>query len=304
MHYNYFLVHDSTKHINPDSISPYLQRGDASQAFSGYDTHFMPFDFVPTTGNNFYFDTSSHTVESIESNHTGGMSGIPVAFTSHTQSLLFSIFAFCFVFLSIITRREGAAFLASFKSIFSVRSQHRSIFKEQITISGAWINLFLVVQTAVVLSSLGAYILWGNRIEYQISFDNLYQLITALFAGILLFIIAKYFIYRLIDYVFPDWGLQGWTSQYFTVIALIGLVTYLPVLLLVFSPCFKQVYIWLSVIGLGAVFFFSYRNLLIIFVKNNIGLLNYFLYLCAIEIVPLFLIYKSGIILANIAGKY
>ncbi len=295
---------ETIPNISLDSISPYIVRDFAADSFEIFETGFTPFDFVPTVDGSIHFEVDSTAVESLNHGFSDGFLGVPLAFTSHVESAFFMFFAICFVFLSIVTKSEAHVFASRFTSVFSRKSQYRARFKEQITIYGAWINIFLVIQSVFVLSVSATYMLWLNRANFQIPFDNIYHLLLATYLGVLLFIVAKYILYRLIDYTFPDWGLQDWTSQYFTVVGLLGLFGYIPALLLVFAPELNIVAIILLVISLGITFLFSYRNLLIIFVKNNIGLLNYFLYLCAIEIVPLFLIYKGGIILANIAGKY
>lgn len=146
-------------------------------------------------------------------------------------------------------------------------------------------------------------ILWQKGSDMSFSNDNIYKLIGYVFGGVLFFVLFKYLLYRLINYTFPDWKLDEWISQYFIVIGAIGLAIFFPALFLTFTPEYFSVSLWGLIAVVAVILFFYYKNLLIIFVKNNIGLLNYFLYLCAIEIVPLVMIYKGGIILANIVGK-
>lgn len=296
---------DTIPYIYSSFDSTYVLRSSIDEsATKDIGLHLEPFNYLPTSESNLYFDVSAPVADGSFNTLVDGIAGVPILFSTNIQNLMFILFACCFVLLSIITRQEGSMFLLNFKNVLSLRSQRRSAFKDQITIAGVWVGVFLVFQTILLLSIGAASLLWTNRYAISILFSDIHQLLIALFVGIFLFVISKYILYRSINYIFPDWGLKSWTSQFFTVIGMMGLLIFFPTLLLVFSPELSEISIWLIVGILGAILFFFYRNLLIVFVKNNIGLLNYFLYLCAIEIVPLFLIYKGGIILANIAGKY
>ena len=293
---------DSILHIGTtDSIPYYLERSAVS--VDTFSTRFIPFDYIPTDDNSLFFNIDTLALDVASARMIDGVSGIPLLFTSTIQNVLFLIFACSFLLLSIFTKRGGISFLSNLKGLVSFSSKNRSAFKEQITISSIWINIYLVFQTVAVSSVVGTVILWQNSDTVALPTDNIFLLLCYIFAGILAFVLIKYIIYVLVDYTFPDWRLQEWISQYFTVIGLLGVIMYIPALFVTFTPEYFSVTIWLLLGAFVAMMLIYYRNLLIIFVKNKIGLLNYFLYLCAIEIVPLFLIYKGGIILANIVGK-
>lgn len=292
---------DSIFHINTDTVPFYISKGVVP--IDTFRTSFVPFDNIPTTEQKFFFDASANVDNAIAEHFAGSFAGLPIGISSSIQNTLFIAFACCFILLSVLTRKDGSLFATNYKGLNSFASKSRSAFKEQITISTVWINLFLVFQTILVSSIIITMILWQKGGEMSLSNDNIYKLIGYVFGGVLFFVLFKYLLYRLINYTFPDWKLDEWISQYFIVIGAIGLAIFFPALFLTFTPEYFSVSLWSLIAVVAVILFFYYKNLLIIFVKNNIGLLNYFLYLCAIEIVPLVMIYKGGIILANIVGK-
>lgn len=258
---------------------------------------FTSFDFAPIDRSNLTFDVDSIVGQSAFAER---ISGVPVTVPSSVSDVFFAVFCVSFILLAIVTHKESTIFQYYFSSLFSKKS--RTGFKEQITIQRLWTSLLFVVQTAGISSVVVTFMLMKNDFVGFYAYD-VYSVLLFVFVGIMLFIGAKYIIYRLIDYIFPDWGLGDWVSQFFTYIGVVGLVAYLPSLMFVFSNEYASIAIWLIIASLIAISFVYYRNLFVIFVKNNIGVLNYFLYLCAIEIVPLFLLLKGGEILAIIAGK-
>lgn len=110
-------------------------------------------------------------------------------------------------------------------------------------------------------------------------------------------------VYRIIGYIFPEWGLEEWTEKYFRVVELVGVLIFIPAMFFVFVPEYAKTALFLLIIIFFIIMMVVFWNLLNVFAKNKVGLLNYFLYLCAIEIVPFFLIYKGVVSLVNIAGN-
>jgi hypothetical protein len=143
---------------------------------------------------------------------------------------------------------------------------------------------------------------WDKGIS-GLSLMEMMLLFLATFLGILLFLAIKYLVYRLIDYIFIEWRLGEWTGKYFRIVELLGVLIFVPAMFFVFVPEFSKVVLFLLIIIFFIIMCVVFWNLLNVFAKNNVGLLNYFLYLCAIEIVPFFLIYKGVFFLVNIAGN-
>lgn len=294
---------ESILNINSDSIPIGIRRDVAKEEIAPFEIYPSHFEYIPTHESGFHFDVNSFMPEMTSSHWMERMAGIPVNMPFQVENTLFIIFACCFILLALASRSAGGLFILNLKSIVSLSGQKRSGFKDQISISRLWINLILVLQTVVLLSVIVAtFNIFHNSDGMFFSSGELLPVLLYSFVGVLFFVIIKFVIYRFVDYIFPDWGLSGWVSQYFIVVGLIGLFIFLPSMFFVFATKYYTVSLSLLVLGLSLGLFFFYRNLLIVFVKNKIGLLNYLLYLCAIEIVPFLLLYKGGIILSTIAG--
>ncbi|MDO5523551.1 MAG: DUF4271 domain-containing protein [Bacteroidia bacterium] len=263
---------------------------------------FSSFEHVPTDSTRLFFDVDTVAVVSSAEQMMPGFSGTLMPFSQTIQSVFFLFFALCFVILAFWFNREGPTLVANFKNIFSGGTRSRSIFKEEITTSGAWSEVFLVFQT-VLIAAIVVFVLSLNRDISGLPMEKAVFVFLAIFLGMLLFIVVKYMVYRLIDYIFTEWGINEWTDKYFRVVELAGLLIFIPAMFFVFVPEYTRAALFLLIIIFFIITLVVFWNLLNIFARNKVGLLNYLLYLCAIEIVPFFLIYKGVVYLVNIAGN-
>ena len=293
---------DTIPEIYADSVSFYLKKDVIVQPPDSFRIGFSSFEHIPTDSTRFFFDVDTTSVAASHEQMMSGFSGVQLPFSQNFQSIFFLLFALCFVILAFWFSKEGPTLAANFKNIFSGGVRSRTIFKEQITASGVWSELFLVVQTVLICTIVIFTFSWDKGIS-DFSLKNTVFIFLSIFLGILLYIVLKYLIYRLISYIFIEWGMNEWTEKYFRVVELTGLLIFIPAMFYVFVPEYAKVAFYSLIIIFFIITLTVFWNLLNIFAKNRIGLFNYFLYLCAIEIVPFFLIYKGVIWMINIAGN-
>jgi len=263
---------------------------------------FSSFEYIPTDSTRIFFDIDTTAVTALSGQMMQGFSGTLLPFSQTIQSIFFLFFSSCFVILAFWFNKEGPTLAANFRNIFSGGVRRRAIFKEEITTTGVWSEFFLIFQTILILAIILFVFLWDKGIS-GLSAKNMIFLFLAIFFGILLFISVKYLVYRIIGYIFPEWGLEEWTEKYFRVVELVGVLIFIPAMFFVFVPEYAKTALFLLIIIFFIIMMVVFWNLLNVFAKNKVGLLNYFLYLCAIEIVPFFLIYKGVVSLVNIAGN-
>ena len=295
------FVFDTIPQISIDSVSFYLKKDVISQQSDSFSIGFSSFEHVRTDSTRLFFDIDSTVVTAAQEQFTQGFSGVQLPFSQTIQSVFFLLFALCFIVLAFWFNREGPTLVANFKNIFSGGMRSRTIFKEQITTTGVWSEVFLIFQT-ILISTITLFSYSWNEGLSNLPLKNAIFLFFAFFLGILIFIVLKYLIYRLIDYIFVEWGMSEWTEKYFRIVELSGLLIFIPALFFVFVPEYMRIALFSLIIIFFIIIMVVFWNLLNIFAKNKIGLLNYFLYLCAIEIVPFFMIYKGAVSLVNIAG--
>mgnify|MGYP000851660510 FL=1 len=263
---------------------------------------FLSFEYIPTDNTGLFFNVDSSTFSVSSGQMPEGFSGALLPFSQTVHSVFFLFFTFCFVIVAFWFNREGLTLVANFRNIFSGGMRRRTIFKEEITTTGIWSEFFLIFQTILILTVVFFTFFWDKGIS-GLSVKNMVLVFLAVFLGILLFLSIKYLVYKLIGYIFIEWGISEWTEKYFRVVELMGVLIFIPAMFLVFVPGYAKIALFLLIIIFFIIMMVVFWNLLNVFAKNKVGLLNYFLYLCAIEIVPFFLVYKGVVSLVNIAGN-
>lgn len=263
---------------------------------------FLSFEYIPTDNTGLFFNVDSSTFSVSSGQMPEGFSGVLLPFSQTVHSVFFLFFTFCFVIVAFWFNREGLTLVANFRNIFSGGMRRRTIFKEEITTTGIWSEFFLIFQTILILTVVFFTFFWDKGIS-GLSVKNMVLVFLAVFLGILLFLSIKYLVYKLIGYIFIEWGISEWTEKYFRVVELMGVLIFIPAMFFVFVPGYAKIALFLLIIIFFIIMMVVFWNLLNVFAKNKVGLLNYFLYLCAIEIVPFFLLYKGVVSLVNIAGN-
>ncbi|MEA4997196.1 MAG: DUF4271 domain-containing protein [Petrimonas sp.] len=286
----------------PDRIPQIQVDNVIGQSSDSIRVGFLSFEYIPTDNTGLFFNVDSSTFSISSGQIPEGFSGVLLPFSQTVQSVFFLFFAFCFVIVAFWFNREGPTLAANYRNIFSGGVRRRTIFKEEITTAGIWSEFFLIFQTILILTIVFFTFFWDKGIS-DLSVKNKVLVFLAAFLGILLFLSIKYLVYKLIGYVFTEWGMGEWTEKYFRVVELMGVFVFIPAMFFVFVPEYAKIALFLLIIIFFIIMMVVFWNLLNVFAKNKVGLLNYFLYLCAIEIVPFFLVYKGVVSLVNIAGN-
>ncbi len=286
----------------PDRIPQIQVDNVIGQSSDSIRVGFLSFEYIPTDNTGLFFNVDSSTFSISSGQIPEGFSGVLLPFSQTVQSVFFLFFAFCFVIVAFWFNREGPTLAANYRNIFSGGVRRRTIFKEEITTTGIWSEFFLIFQTILILTVVFFTFFWDKGIS-GLSVKNMVLVFLAVFLGILLFLSIKYLVYKLIGYIFIEWGISEWTEKYFRVVELMGVLIFIPAMFFVFVPGYAKIALFLLIIIFFIIMMVVFWNLLNVFAKNKVGLLNYFLYLCAIEIVPFFLLYKGVVSLVNIAGN-
>lgn len=293
---------DTIPDIAIDTVSLHVLKDTVLHLSDSIRIGFSSFEYIPTDSSRLFFDVAIPAGVGQPGQLAEGFSGTLLPFSPTIQSVFSLLFTLCFVVAAFWFNREGPTLAANFRNIFSGGVRNRTIFKEEITATALWSEFFLIFQTVLILTIVSFTFFWDKGIS-GLSLMEMMLLFLATFLGILLFLAIKYLVYRLIDYIFIEWRLGEWTGKYFRIVELLGVLMFVPAMFFVFVPEFSKVVLFLLIIIFFIIMCVVFWNMLNVFAKNNVGLLNYFLYLCAIEIVPFFLIYKGVFFLVNIAGN-
>lgn len=220
--------------------------------------------------------------------YTEGIPPIPRPELPGYNSAIMTIFILIFLFLTV-NLRNNSSFLKVFaQNLFSVR-RRANVFDERSTTSEARVLLSLII---LLCFSEGALILTAAHTG-GLTITNLPGL--AIFSGIALtFYILQICAYSTVGYVFTThtraflW-LKGFNASQ----ALLAISIAPPAVISLFYP--EEANMLLSVAAalyLVARIIFIFKGFRI-FYNNSLALIYFILYLCSLEIIPLFIIYKA-----------
>jgi len=213
-----------------------------------------------------------------------GVAGDPVPYTIAGYSIVTSILIFCFVIASIAIAQAGHFLERQLKSFFRTQREGTTVVTE--TSSEMRFQFFLVAQTCLLLALI-VFISSHDfaKESFSIAHYQILGLFTAIFAG---YFVIKFLLYSLVDWVFFDKKKNiQWMKSFLFIIASEGIL-FFPIVLLsaYFHLSISSVAIYTLVVVILAKILSFYKTYLIFFARNA-GILQSFLYFCALELMPL-----------------
>jgi len=293
-------VLDSISQISSDSSIFYLKTNieDSEANLNWYQI--TPYEVIPkdSIGISFQNINTIFATKSVKNEFVG----LPRTIPQNESSVFFILFAFCFILCSIFFRTERSARYTEIKNLVAFGKKPSSVYKNQVTTTEVWGGIFLIFQSLLFYSIL-MYIYFWNQGVSDMLLPNKLLLFVSFFIFILLFFLIRYLTYRLFGSVFFQSKVENWTGKYLRIVEILGLLCFFPVLFYVYIPEWRGILLVIIV-----VFFLIARigvvlGVFEIFVKNRIGILYFFVYLCAIEIMPYFLLYIGPVSIISIVGN-
>jgi hypothetical protein len=263
--------------------------------------NFGGYEYLPTDKSHLFFHTDT-AVAGTNYWMPSGMEGIAIPFSPWASSVLFLLILVSIMLFSFVFHKEGVALTANFKYLFTLGKRAALHRKEQVTITEAWGEYFMIVHTILLITILLFTYLWDqglstlSNIDIALSF-LFFFLVISIFMGL------KIVMYRTIGSFFLREDMKHWVSQYSRLFELIGIVLFLPVICYLYL---HELRYFISIFFF--VLFFISRlvivvELLNIFVKNKVGYFYFFTYLCGTEIAPYLLFYKGVLSIISIAAN-
>lgn len=263
--------------------------------------NFGGYEYLPTDKSHLFFDPDS-VVTTTNPLFPSGIEGVTMPYSPWVSSGIFLLILLSFVLFAFIFHKEGNAFTVNFKQIFTFGKRTALLRKEQVTITEAWGEFSMIVQTILVLSVLLFTYLWDKGLSTR-SFTDLTLYFLFIFIGFSFLVSLKILMYKTIGTFFLREDMKNWITQYSRLVELLGIVLFLPAVFYIYLPEFR------SVISIMVVLLFFISRLVIvfellnIFVKNKVGLFYFFAYLCGTEIAPYLLFYKGVLSVISIAAN-
>lgn len=214
-----------------------------------------------------------------------GVAGDPVPYTVASDNLFTALLLGCFVLTVVAVARLKEFIVRQTRSFFRVQRGTTTEFTE--TSNEFLVQIFLVVQTCLLASLF--YFLYTCMNAHD-AFILEQPVIIGIFAAIfLVFFLLKYVMYESVGWVFFDVKKNvQWAKSYLLLISFLGLLLFPLVLLHAYFDLSTEsaaIYVITVIIFVKLLAF--YRTYIIFFNEKG-SYLKYILYLCALEIVPLF----------------
>lgn len=290
--------------IAPDSvplIPYYIQRaGEDSLISLPVEPALGQYEYLPTDSSHLFF-APELVADAPQQLPLTFLSGDPLPFSPLLQTLFFLLFLLCFLLFAFFYNMEGSSFRDNFRNVFLSGKFATLLRKEQVTITEAWGELFLIFQTMLIATVVIFNAWWDHGLSSLDLADQL-LVIVSIMAVLSILAALKVLSYRLIGTFFLSVDMKRWVAQYTRMLELIGIVLFLPAVCFVFLPEYREPLLILFVTIFLVSRMIIIIGLLHIFVKNKIGGFYFFVYLCGTEIAPLILLYKGVITMVNIAA--
>jgi len=223
-----------------------------------------------------------------------GMAGDPVPYTVRNDDAITSMLIFCFVLAVVAFAHSRHYVLRQLKDFFYVPRNN-----SQEPHSNSRFELFLSIQTCLLLAII--YFLYiTHYVANTFILDTPLEIIS-IFTGVFIgYFVLKTLLYSFVNNVFFDSKKnQLWIWTHTFIVALQGLSLYPVVVLQVYFnlPLQNVAYYFIFVIVLAKILTF-YKCWVIFF--RQIGIyLQIILYLCALEIIPLLILWGILVLITN-----
>ena len=225
-----------------------------------------------------------------------GVAGDPVPYTIAGDNLITSLLLACFILAMVALAKSQDFITRQAKNFFHVQRGTTTEITE--TAGELWVQFGLVAQTCLLFAIIYFFYLRSYVTDtFTIEQYQIVGIFTAVFAG---YFLIKALIYSAVSWVFFDTKRnEQWMKSYLFILALEGVLLFPLVMLL----SYFHLSMHNTVIYVGFVIIFTkiltfYKSFLIFFKQKRFFLQN-ILYLCALEIVPLLLLWGVLVLIGN-----
>ncbi|WP_255498604.1 DUF4271 domain-containing protein [Dysgonomonas sp. ZJ709] len=267
---SYIDVSDGTRVAMQDSLHLDFYR--LRQVSMG-DTASLSKDGLP------YYYTSKG-----DSTNNKGHEGSLLPFALEQTDGVFGLLLLCFLFFAHLYNGGFNFLKENIRLIFSSEKSYRV--HRQTTVKEIFYSYFLIFQ-AIVLVSICLYDVFMEYSPLGRESQTPFITIASFIVLISLFLQLKIHLYKFMGYVFDAKSLAlSWIRTYIVVFELLGILFFLPTLVLIYSE-----YWHFFVIGFMLILFLIsqiilFYRIIIYFISEKFNFLYLIAYLCTIEILP------------------
>ena len=216
----------------------------------------------------------------------------PIALKSAENNWGFILFLICFLVIVSIIGNRNNFFLSLFGRLY--RSKDRNSMFYETVANETFNKLFLCLQAILLLSIIiYCYAVHGHFLSIT-SLTEMFILIGKISLVLIVFLLYKFLTYSMAGAIFfKKEAVIQWNDDFFSLISLNGIFLFLPTLIIFYVESAYIFCIYFTVFYLILNLFFIFFKTYTLFFHQKQHLLYFILYLCAQEIIPLYLVYRG-----------
>ena len=225
----------------------------------------------------------------------------PISEKNAVNNLGFILFFICFFVIVSIISSGNKFFISLFSRLYRNNDRH-SMFYETLT-HESLSKALLCLQTTLLFSII-LYCYAVN--EFSLSIATLSEMLLFILKTSLLlivFLLYKFLAYSAIGVIFfKKEAVIQWNNDFFSLISINGILLFLPALALFYVEKLYVFCIYFIALYLILNLFFVFYKIFTLFFYKKQHLLYFILYLCAQEMIPLYLVYRGFVYLITQQG--
>lgn len=220
-----------------------------------------------------------------------GVNGIPLTQNISNNDWIPLLIIGCFL-LFVFTFRIYAPKIQEFTGdLFNARPRSRYNEKTHFGISN--VRIILLIQT-FILEGISLYLIFQHFVKGENSTESILSTVGLFGLCSMLFYLVQYLIYQLVGYIFlPKQYIITWINTLSAITIFRGVLFFVPVLITIYHTNALNLFMGIAFsVYILTRLLFVYKGLKIFFSGIH-SLIFLILYLCTLEIAPLFVIYKG-----------
>ena len=220
-----------------------------------------------------------------------------IALRNEINNWGFMLFVICFFIIVVIVSGKNKLLSYMVSGLFKNKERH-SMFLE--TLTNETINKLLLSFQTILLISIIFYC-YATHNHFLLASSSFKQMV--LFLGtsqllLIVFVFYKFLTYLLIGTIFfKKETVNQWNDDFFSLISLNGIILFFPILIFFYVEKAFPFCIYFMVFYLFLNMTFIFYKIYVLFFQGKQRLLYFILYLCAQEIIPLYLVYHGFVYL-------
>ena len=225
-----------------------------------------------------------------------GVAGDPVPYTVANDNFITSLLLLCFVLACVAYSMSKHFIVRQAKNFFRTPNYGTTVITE--TSNELRFQMFLVLQTCLLVG-LG-YFIYSREAKGDTFTIEQYQVIS-IYAGC----VAAYFLLKGILYASTGWVFfdkkknEQWMKAYLFLVSCEGVLLFPGIMLMAYFGLSIQATVVYSLIVIGLLKILSFYKCYLIFFKLKGAFLQFFLYFCALEMIPLFALWGVLVLLSD-----